>query len=473
VDGRQSLRLRRLPELARQSPRRHNTPTVDLSKLVNMPIEILDAEVRTATLASMKSDLLFLFEERDIPENVVALIGKSGIKTVSIFAKVESKEEEFRGWLEELSIKKSEGNRALQASLVDAWDAARLRVTEDNEAAAKARSEGRPKEMLKGSQLELRKAYQRIVGELPDRKYPSYAYINARVSEIEDGELEAETLDYVTNHELEKARGAADFNLEWTRGGQARLRQQKLRGSLPSNTEELRSVMTVMRHHWGVVRMRHGSKPYLAELDGELWTSYTEFLLGEEAYGYSVKNDEGRTVASLSWHALLRYDQEMRSWAMHKVNMGTSTLRQAMVDAQSNDELKTKFVLGPLALSHLPAAIGKRTHADTEPNLFQRGDGNKSAKRAKGKGKGKSKPGKAGSSSDGKGGGGNQESRFALARRHKQTKQNADGKPVCWAYNKAIGCKNPSCSFLHVCLHCGGAHSLEDCRKFGEWLSSR
>ncbi len=115
-----------------------------------MPIEILDTETRTAVLAGMKSDLLYLFEERGIDTNVMAIIGQSGIKAFAVFSQIEGKEETIRGWLEELGIKKSEGQRALQAMLVDAWDAARLRVTEDNEAAAKARSEGRVKDMLNG-----------------------------------------------------------------------------------------------------------------------------------------------------------------------------------------------------------------------------------------------------------------------------------------------------------------------------------
>ncbi len=447
-----------------------------------MPLEVLSEEIQTAAIAGMKSDLLYLFEERGIDNNVAAHIGRAGIRTVPIFSKIESKEEDFRDWLEEVGIKKSEGGRALQAMLVDAWDAARTRVADENEASAKARTEGKPKEMLKGAQLDLRRTYQKIAGELPDNKYPSYTYVNSRLSEIEEGELEAETLDCVTSYELEKGRGVPDFSMEWTRSGQARLKQERLKGSLPANTEELRATITLMRHHWGIVRMRHGSKPYLQGLDAEVWVNYIDFLLGEEAYRYSVKDDMGNTVASLSWHALLRYEQEMRNWAIRQVNLGNLTLAQALKQAQTDNELKTKYVVAALALSHLPASAHKRPYIPSDQNLFDNQgstyDEPRADKKAK-KGKGKKSNngaagGKAAGSSGSKGGKGDSSaalSRFNIAKKHKQVKQLEDGKSICWNYNRPSGCSNGSCSFVHVCFHCGGAHTLDQCRKFGDWMA--
>ncbi len=75
------------------------------------------------------------------------------------------------------------------------------------EHAAEAKLEGRPRELLKTAQLDLRKSLTSVVGRVRDDDYPSYQCIDLRLEQLEEGELRAERLDEVTSYQLELRSG--------------------------------------------------------------------------------------------------------------------------------------------------------------------------------------------------------------------------------------------------------------------------
>ncbi len=175
-------------------------------------------------------------------------------------------------------------------------------------------------------------------------------------------------------------------------------------------------------------------------------------------------------MVTLSWHNLLRCEQEMRAWAIKRVNMGTSTLAQALMDAAKDNELKTKYVVAAMAfdMSRSGSSSGKRAHVEPPTNLFE--DTGRDQKKATGKGKtpkGRGKGGKGGSQADE---GTTDTNNFNVAKRNGMFKKIVGGKAIRWGYNKKSGCTNVERNFLHVCVHCGVSHSLEDCPKFTAWL---
>ena len=121
---------------------------------------------------------------------------------------------------------------------------------------------------------------------------PSYSCINQRLTEIEEGEFVAETLDCITSRKQELQNDSDDATITWTATGEPLLKKHKIRGRLLLTTEEFRLWMRIMRHHWGVVRVRHSDKPALAGLNAEFWENYTEYMLSEECRGYGVKDEE-------------------------------------------------------------------------------------------------------------------------------------------------------------------------------------
>ena len=224
------------------------------------------------------------------------------------------------------------------------------------------------------------------------------------MQELEDNELCAEPLDAVTNRRYEIQQGSDDYTIQWSKRGEAMMKRSTFRGILPKSTEEYRAIYTIMGHHWGLVRLKHSNRPYLQGLDTAFWSQHVEHMLGEEVRGLSVRNSSGAIAASTSWHTFIVYDQELRNRAFKLVNENGRTIREAMIEARNDNELRTKFLVTPLALSHLDApqhATGTvRARQDTdwgndnesEAKWQKKQKGAKGKQAGKGKGKGKGKP---------------------------------------------------------------------------------
>ncbi len=244
-----------------------------------------------------------------------------------------------------------------------------------------------------------------------------------------------------------------------------------------------------MRHHWGVVRLRHGSRPFLAGLTGDFWAEHVEFLLGAEVYGYCVRDSNDNILVSLSWSDFLNFEMEVRKRAIRRVNEDGAEFAEALREARTNGELRTKFLVQRLAVSHLTQGVAlmppmqypqppKRpalqledvARGSTEPYLALPAHPPAAKKAKKGRGKNKNKEDKTGG---GKGKGGGKDdpdwTRIKAAKRlSKRDDKQVDGRGECWDYNRRVGCRKPDCQFHHVCAFCGRSHSLVDCNAFAE-----
>ncbi len=162
----------------------------------------MDAAQVQTNVELLDSELRFIFEDKGVSAETRAKGAASQVARVSVFANIESQEERFREWVkDDLGIEARGAGRVATAQLVDAWETARRRGRAQADAEAEARTQGRPKKLLMGQQLILRKTFERKAGEVQDKHYPAYSAINAKLTEIEEGELTAEALDETVSHE--------------------------------------------------------------------------------------------------------------------------------------------------------------------------------------------------------------------------------------------------------------------------------
>ncbi len=250
------------------------------------------------------------------------------------------------------------------------------------------------------------------------------------------------------------------------------MKKHKLRGSLPTTSEEYRSLYQLRRHQCGVVRIRHGQKAYLSNLNADAWFTHVEYMLGDKVRGLVARSPTGEIVASITWAAFLSYDQAVMDAAFKEVNMEGATLVNAMTNARTDNELRTRFLVTQLALSTArpaPLAAPQAARAEREQRRGGggQGDGEKGNGKAKGmRGAALFKP-KAKVKGKGKG-----ENRLKLnvARRNNLVKLGQEG--ACFAFNKPEGCaKGEACDYKHICVYCEGPHSIESCPSFARWLN--
>ncbi len=96
------------------------------------------------------------------------------------------------------------------------------------------------------------------------------------MAQLEDNPLIAEALDEVTSSQEETEQSTGDeHDVNFSRHG-ATLKRHRLVSTWPTTPEGLPDKFTIMRHCWGLVRMRHGGRSYLYGLLPEAWTGPLE-----------------------------------------------------------------------------------------------------------------------------------------------------------------------------------------------------
>ncbi len=464
-----------------------------------MPLIVLTAAQQEAALSTMDTELRHLLEEHHIASEIIAAISHLHAKSVITLAKIESTEQDVRDWIvNDVGIERSGAGRGIISTLIAVWEMCKQRVAAEGVLRAEAKAEGRTPELPPQTVLNLRRDYQAVVGVLKDEEYPSEAYLNLKLAQLECGVMRAEVLDEVTSKlmEEEERNGGDEFEVDWSKRGM-KLRRQKLHGTLPSNTEELRATFDLVKHCHALLRLRHGGRQPLHGHRPEQWDSYVRYLLGKDVWGAKVRDSAGNIVAELRWDQLLHFDLEARKWMTKMINESGHRLGDALAAIEGNNDLIVKFVTTALATANVrptpfsssssstalahtgttptPAGKGLTKRAKRAVNNKRRledmqdeirrlrsapqadsrgGHQEKGSKGKKGKGKGKEHD--------------NNSKWLALARKHRKLKSLPDGVRMCWNWNEGRACR-ANCPFDHICAFCASPdHPIWNCRAFKE-----
>jgi len=302
-------------------------------------------------LAFLGPDLAYLFDELQISEQVQANISAREIRKLGVFAKVEPSEDSFREWLKVdlgLNPTSSIGERVVVAKLAEAWEAARQRASTTRKLDAEARVSGQAREMLKGTHLALRRACARAHGTVEDRRCPGRAYLENRLEQLDDGELEAEPLSKVTTVALEQESVASNTGagVDVRKDGLLHVVKGKRTAPLPTGPEQFRAVMKVMALHWEMVHLKGAGRSVLKDYSVAVFEKHAEYILGDECLLIGEANPTMSCVPS--WDLLMKYELEVRKLAIRKVNEGGATLAEAMAMARTSVEHRTSYFITPL-----------------------------------------------------------------------------------------------------------------------------
>jgi len=188
---------------------------------------------------------------------------------------------------------------------------------------------------------------------------------------------------------------------------------------------------------------------------------------------------------SPSWDLLMKYEFEVRKYAVRKVNESGATLAEGMALARTSMEHRTSYFITPLAMpgsrvsavrpAALPAPDGRGNKRSAEEAALVPYEGGGSSSRAavgsgggKSKGKGKDKKQRTLTLEELK--------KLSPIGAYKAIRNNPgqyrikfrgpDGVPRCHNYQSDT-CKIAGCKFTHVCVRCGGAHGAAACPDLG------
>jgi len=453
-----------------------------------MPMNVYDALTTATHLSQLEPDLAYLLDELQISEQVQANLSEREIRRLGVFAKVEPSEDAFREWLKTdlgLDPQVSVGERVLVAKLSEAWEAARQRATTARKIDAEARASGQTRELLKGTHLALRRACARTHGVVEDRRCPGRAYLEMRLEQLDDGEIEAEPLSRVTTValELESVASQPGAGVDVRKDGVLHVIKGKRTAPLPTGPESFRAVMRVMALHWEMVHLKGAGRAVLKDYSTDVFAKHVEYILGDECLLIGEANPT--MSCTPSWDLLMKYEMEIRKLAVRKVNEGGFTLAEGMAFARASTEHRTSYFITPLAMpgsrasGPRPAAAGDATHAQ-DPRGSKRSAEEALGRSEGGSGGGGAQHDKQRKKGDGKGSKGktpkqedikklSPRAAYKLIRnapgRYGVKFRGTDGAPRCHAFQ--VGSCPGGCKFTHTCIRCGGAHGVTKCPELG------
>ena len=157
-----------------------------------------------------EATLTHLLTEKNVEADVQQKLLGVGITTIRLFALMAEDRKELKDVLHEAPFNlKLQGDdttaedklraRVTIAMLTDAWMTAHTRVTERLKVDAEQRAAGVPLSLPQGEHVELKQIYEAKFERTALKDYPADALIERRFTEIDQGDLKAESLQDVAS----------------------------------------------------------------------------------------------------------------------------------------------------------------------------------------------------------------------------------------------------------------------------------
>ncbi len=446
-----------------------------------MPLTVITEEEGQAGLAALEPEFLALLESKQAPLEIRSLLGHLGVTRLSTYAHLEASEEAVRSMLaKDLGLDPADGMKARihMAAMVEVWKTARQRVQVADEAAAEARAQGRPRDLMAPQAQSLRRAHSAVYGKLEDEEWPAREYLSWRFSQFEEGEFRAETLSDVVNM-LEAGDDGAEpsFSMLLTTTGKVATMRQRTKVDPPKTPEQLRRCYRLMATSWEVMKQVYPDRRMLAHYTAEVWNQMVSHLLGPKVAEYRSRNDIG-----ISWAGLLEYEYRIRKHAMMLITEKAYYLEEALRAGWTDPTLENRYFTLELVTS------GEKTGGNSGGNVNKGGNkgSNKRAldrelaevKRLRAqlaetvKSQASSSSGKGGNAGSGgsnpkgksKGKGLTISKLNELRRNESITNKDTQGTIICQFFNIKSCNRGDGCRFVHVCLRCHqSGHIIFDC----------
>ena len=106
---------------------------------------------------------------------------------------------------------------------------------------------------------------------------------------------------------------------------------------------------------WEMIRLKFPHNAMLLGLDDKVWKDHVRFLLGDKVWGKRVRTSEGKSYYP-AWGQVLELEYQIRHRAFKRASQRKTSIKQALIDARSDDKLLQGHFYGPLSLEAGAAA---------------------------------------------------------------------------------------------------------------------
>ena len=455
----------------------------------------MTADEETKAMDMGSSEIRFLFDRHGVSGRVQAILFHYGATDMGKFSVFFKDDDDLRVVAkDDLDIDPTTSLKARSelAGVIISYHQAKTRTDEVDKFAGELDARRQLKPLLSTEYSVMKHAFETKYHKLDDCETPARSYLEKKIAELESGELKAEHLRAV----LDKDQDIEETWVPtWDTTGTMKMKRSTMELDDPLNPEELRKRVTLLIHGLCFISLQHTSRSEIRGISPDLAGKYLSYLLGDEVWMFVARDEEGRTVSTPNWALVINYELQIRRRALKLVYDDAMPFPDALRSAWKDTVVKNRFFVTPLAIASATGSkkidIGngaKRPHEINDDgqqwktprqddqggrNGKNRGGGGKGQGQGKGRGQGRGRgrggggkgQGKGGKNNFGGGGGGK-----GVGVPQGCAKFTPSGEPICYGYNcHRTRCRNPSCSFTHVCGFCFNKHPLYQCNGKSKW----
>ena len=408
-------------------------------------LDLDTADGRAQALLLLDPDFHGLLQRKDVAERQQATLAVAGVRSISRFNAVADSRQGLRTFCNTALALDAGRDAVLIAAILDAWEAAKVRMEVRNKAEAEAVSANLPAALNKVEYQDIRRRFERIHYTLEDRTTPSAATMELICDQIENGELKTlHLLQCLSQEDSEIDPVGAVID----KSGTLRIKKGYGETTEPRDPEDYRRRMKVVAHTYLFAQIKYPHKAVLAGLTTHSFQKFVDYILGEHIMGLQAKDEEGLVVSKPTFKSVLHYEHQVRKEMVRLGNEGIR-LHEALERARTDTVIKERHFITPTSL----VAQDKRRDRSRSPKpgggwkghwgRWNDRDWNRRPHGGKGKGRGKKGGGKKGGL-------------------HNKT---PDGREICWKWNSQHERCRFDCGRVHQCQICLGSHPMHACTK--------
>ena len=285
-----------------------------------MPPVVLTPEQEAAADAAAGTDLKFLFARQEVALSNQRLFFHHGVTTIEKLANIAKDRDDMVKMLKDhwgLDQDAALGDRVQVAAIICAYTNAQARSQRAAEVDAEHDVQEWTKPVIAGEWAAMKAALERRHGLMEDRVMPSKEYVEKKLAEVEQGEYRAEALSEVVAKEEVDPDSMVPI---WDTKGRLTMKRGATKVPDPSNAEELRRRLSIMKNALELVSLKHTNRSELQGDWAKVFEEYKEYMLWDYVFGLSAKDIDGNVVATPPWSLVLSYEHAVRKQAMKLVN---------------------------------------------------------------------------------------------------------------------------------------------------------
>jgi len=195
------------------------------------------------------------------------------------------------------------------------------------------------------------------------------------------------------------------------------------------------------------------NRAQLAGLTADTFNDLVDYILGEDVAGLEAKDPEGRVMGRPSWAQVLSYEFNIRKQAYRWFNEKGMALDTAIQTAMEDQEIKSKFLTTPMAVS--VAAIQVRASSEAGTSANSRSWAAAAQVEGRWAAEMNTQPPNNWQARPPKKPTGPPASRTEF--HNARVWQTTDGRPICRKFGNDKCSDDKACGMLHVCDYCAGS----------------